>query len=276
MKPARQIVIGARGNVGAELARILTNAGHEVVAPTRADITDTETRRSMLAQAASVFLLAGVRETDDLLAEAVASGVARVVLLSSAAVGDEANQDRLTSMHRRAERAVQQSSLAATILRPCAFASNALRWLPQLADDDAVPLPFPDLAQALIDPRDIADVAAGAMTDAGRTDAVYRLTGPEALLPTSQVEVLAEVTGRLLRPAPLDDVAARAYLSTTMPPAMVDAFFELYRGGVFDEGVVTDEVPRLLGRPAESFRAWATRHHARFDAAESAEADKEM
>ena len=57
------------------------------------------------------------------------------------------------------EDAVRASRVAWTILRPCAFMANTLRWVPQLRARDVVRAPFAEVANAVIDPDDIASVA---------------------------------------------------------------------------------------------------------------------
>ncbi len=48
----------------------------------------------------------------------------------------------------------------------------------------------------MVDPADIAAVAATALTQPGHAGQTYRLSGPEALTPAGQVEHLAAVLGR--------------------------------------------------------------------------------
>ena len=67
----------------------------------------------------------------------------------------------------RSEAAVTQSGVPWTILRPFGFMSNALRWVDQLREGDVVREPFANVAVAVIDPHDIAAVAASALRDEG-------------------------------------------------------------------------------------------------------------
>ena len=45
-----------------------------------------------------------------------------------------------------------------------------------------------------------------------------------------------------------------------MPAALVDAFFEFFRGGTYDDSQVDDTAPRLLRRPLRTFTDWAGAH----------------
>jgi uncharacterized protein YbjT (DUF2867 family) len=51
----------------------------------------------------------------------------------------------------------------------------------------------------VIDPRDIARAAATALLERGHEQQVYRLSGPESLLPAEQVRILGRALGRELR-----------------------------------------------------------------------------
>jgi uncharacterized protein YbjT (DUF2867 family) len=270
------LVTGSTGNVGAELVRALIQAGAPARALTRADtgrptptgvqlaigdLNRPETLRDALADVRGVFLLPGYQDMKGLLAEAASAGVERVVLLSgSSADGDQSNA--ITRYMSASEAAVHGSGLAWSVLRPSAFMSNTLEWVPQLRAGDLVRAPFAGTRAATVDPADIAAVAALALLDPGHAGQTYRLTGPEALLPADRVAVLAEVLGRPLRFAGQPDDDARAEMSASMPAEYVDAFFSFYVEGTLDESPVLPTVAELTGRPARTFRRWAEAHAA--------------
>ncbi|HTF47934.1 MAG TPA: NAD(P)H-binding protein [Pseudonocardia sp.] len=270
------LVTGSTGNVGAELVRALIEDGAPVRALTRVDtgkptpngvqlavgdLNRPETLRDALAGVCGLFLLPGYQDMKGLLAEAASAGVHRVALLSgSSADGDQSNA--ITRYMSASEAAVHGSGLAWTVLRPSAFMSNTLEWVPQLRAGDLVRAPFAGVRAATVDPADIAAVAALALRDPAHAGQTYRLTGPEALLPADRVAVLAEVLGRPLRFAGQADDEARAELSASMPVEYVDAFFSFYVEGTLDESPVLPTVPELTGRPARTFREWAEAHAA--------------
>jgi uncharacterized protein YbjT (DUF2867 family) len=270
------LVTGSTGNVGAELVRALTLAGAPVRALTRADpgtpapagvqlavgdLNRPETLRDALAGVRGLFLLPGYQDMKGLLAEAASAGVERVVLLSgSSADGDQSNA--IIRYMSASEAAVHGSGLAWSVLRPSAFMSNALAWVPQLRAGDLVRAPFAGARAATVDPADIAAVAALALLEPGHAGQTYRLTGPEALLPADRVAVLAEVLGRPLRFAGQPDDEARAEMSASMPAEYVEAFFSFYVEGTLDESPVLPTVAELTGRPARTFRQWAEAHAA--------------
>ncbi|HEY2204434.1 MAG TPA: NAD(P)H-binding protein [Pseudonocardia sp.] len=269
------LITGATGNVGGELVRALTGAGEPVRALLRpgrtpppdaeaavGDLNDPESLRPALTGVTGLFLLPGYRDTSAVLAEAARAGVRRVVLLSGASAdGDPGNA--ITRYMAASESAVRASGLPATVLRPSAFMSNTLQWLPQLRAGDLVRAPFAAVAAATVDPADIAAVAALALRTEDHAGRTYRLTGPEPLRPADRVAVLAEVLGRPLWFEAQPDDEARAELSASMPAEFVDAFFDFYVGGTLDESPVLPTVPELTGRPARTFREWAEAHRAR-------------
>jgi uncharacterized protein YbjT (DUF2867 family) len=194
------------------------------------------------------------------LARIRAAGVERVVLLSGTSAADGDLTNAISRYMIRSERAVRESGVPATILRPSGFMSNTLQWLPQLRAGDVVRAPFAQVPVAMIDPFDIAAVAALALTTAGHAGQVYRLSGPRALLPADRVAVLAGVLGRALRFEAQPDDEARSEMSAAMPPEYVDAFFSFYADGTLDESPVLPTVHELTGRPPRTFEQWARAH----------------
>jgi len=269
------LVTGATGNVGGELIRQLAGAGQPVRALTRGDgragfppgveaapgdLNDPASLRPALQGATGVFLLPGYADMPGLLAEARQAGVARVVQLSGSSAGTGDLDNAITRYMTETEEAVRASGLAWTILRPAAFMSNTLQWLPQVRAGDVVRAPFAHVRAAVTDPADIASVAALALTESGHEGRVYPVSGPEPLAPADRVAILGQVLGRPLRFQAQPDDEARAEMSAAMPAKYVDAFFRFYADGTLDESVVWPTVRELTGRPPRTFAQWATAH----------------
>ena len=136
--------------------------------------------------------------------------------------------------------------------------------MPQLRASDLVRAPFGGVRVAVIDPHDIAAVAALALTSAGHEGRTYRLTGPEAMLPADQVRVLGTVLGRDLRFEAQPDAEARAEMSAAMPAEYVDAFFSFYADGTLDDSKVLPTVHELTATQPRTFRQWAAAHAGAF------------
>jgi uncharacterized protein YbjT (DUF2867 family) len=269
------LVTGATGNVGAEVVRALAGADEKVRALTRSDTSSAlpsgvqavagdlnrpDSLSAALAGVRGVFLLPGYEDMEGILAEVRSAEVERVVLLSgsSAATGDTSNA--VSAYMIRSEDAVRASGVPFTILRPYGFMSNALRWLDQLKAGDVVREPFANVAVAMIDPYDLAAVAATALLSDGHEGRSYVLSGPEALLPADRVRILGAALGRDLRLEALSDDEARAQMTAQMPVEYVDAFFDFYVDGALDESQVQPTVADVLGREPRTFEQWAAAH----------------
>jgi uncharacterized protein YbjT (DUF2867 family) len=275
-------VTGATGNVGAEVAAALAQrglaaravvrnrdvaaarmpAGVEVV---QGDLELPESLTPALRGADSVFLLGGWSDMPGLLRTVADAGVGHVVLLTSRCVIGGQATNAVTRMWLDSEAAVRDSGVAWTFLHPSGYQSNALRWLPQLRESDVVRAPWGDVAAALIDPADIAAVAAAVLADpAAHAGAAHELSGPEPLTPGAQVKTLAEVLGRPLRYEPVSDEDAKAQMAGSMPQPFIDAFFRFYSDGEFDDARVVGGVEELTGRPPRPLATWAREHAAAF------------
>lgn len=202
----------------------------------------------------------GYQDMPGLLGEIIRAGVEHVVLLSGGSAADGIPDNAVSRYMIRSEAAVQDSGVAWTILRPVSFMSNALRWLPQLRSGDVVRDAFGSVRVAVIDPFDIAAVAAQALLSGGHEGCVYAVTGPQALLPADRVRILGAALGRNLRFEGRPDGEARAEMNAAMPGEYVDAFFIFFADGALDETTVLPTVQEVTGRPPRTFEQWATAH----------------
>jgi uncharacterized protein YbjT (DUF2867 family) len=249
--------------------RALVRAGREPgfpagVQPVAGDLNQPESLRPALAGAQALFLYPGYQDMAGTLAEARQAGVSRVVMLSgsSAASGDLGNA--VSRYMIESEAAVRDSGLAWTMVRSFGFMSNTLQWVPQLRAGDVVRAPFAGVQVAMIDPSDIAAVAAAALTAPGHDGRVYTVSGPQALRPADRARILGEVLGRDLRFEAQPDDEARAEMAAAMPAAYVDAFFDFYVKGTLDESQPQPDVAAVTGRPPRTFRQWAQAHASEF------------
>ncbi|MFJ4585409.1 SDR family oxidoreductase [Streptomyces echinatus] len=273
-------VTGATGNVGRVLVELLAGAGEEVVAVSRrpgpADppagvrwvpggAGDAAGLRPALDGARAVFLvLAGEQnfrgERPELLTKAVAdAGAERIVLVSSqvSATRPEApSHARL----RELEAAVRASGREFTILRPGGFASNAFAWAESVRTRRTVFAPFGDVALPVVDPADIAAVAAAALREDGHAGRVYELTGPEPISPRGQAAVLSTVLGEEVAFVELSREEARAGMTRFMPEQVVAGTLDVLGDPLPAERRAGRDVEAVLGRPAAPFAEWAARN----------------
>lgn len=277
------LVTGASGHVGAALVDQLAAAGHRVRAMTRRphalavpdgvevvagdaddpaslDAAFAGVDRAFLLSAENVTTSAGPTHVPALVDAAVRSGTTRHLVLLSVHSGGEGT-DVLAGWWRCVERAVVDSGLTWTLLRPGRFMSNALAWAPQIARGDEIAVPFAHRPAASIDPADIAAVAASALTDIRRhAGAVHQLSGPAAMTPAEELAEVATLLGRPLRAVepPLEQVRA-GMARHGMPEEVIDAVLARTLESV--EGAeVLPTVEQVLARPAHPFATWAQAH----------------
>ena len=124
-------------------------------------------------------------------AKIAARHVTRVVYLSAQPAGE-----RPGSFWALAERAIEDSGVPWTFLRPTGFASNTLMWADQIRSGDVVRWPFGAAARSLIDERDIAAVAVRALTQDGHAGSRYLLSGPAVLTQAEQLAAIGRALGR--------------------------------------------------------------------------------
>ncbi|MDV5142962.1 NAD(P)H-binding protein [Streptomyces sp. SBC-4] len=271
------VVTGATGNVGRPLVEALAAAGEEVTAVSRrsadglpagvvhrrGDLADVDGLKELFEGAEAVYLLvAGLGDTlrpREIVAAAVAGGVRRIVLQSSQLVGTRS--DSVSHAFLRAfESAVRESGLEWTVLRPGGFASNAYLWAEQVRTARAVASPFGDVALPVVDPADIAEVAAAALRDPAHAGRTYVLTGPAGVSPREQVRALAEAVGEPVEFVTQSAAEARSHLVRFLPADAVDGMLSVMGEPSAEEQRVSPDVERVLGRAPRPFAAWAERN----------------
>ncbi|NEA54762.1 NAD(P)H-binding protein [Streptomyces sp. SID13666] len=276
------VVTGATGNIGRPLTQALAEAGHQVTAVSRhgaavpngvrhmvADLAEPATLKPALAGAKALFLLlsgdlhATGANPADIIGEAAAGGVRRVVLLSTQGVATRPSGQTRIAM-RALEDTLRESGLEWAILRPGGFASNALWWADSVRTQQLVAAPFGDVGLPIIDPADIAAVSAACLVEDRHTGGVYELTGPEVITPRRQAEALAAALGSPVRFHELTRDEAKAAMTQSMPAELADDTLDILGSPSPAELRVSPDVQRVLGRAPRRFADWAARNVAAF------------
>lgn len=276
------VVTGATGNVGRPLTQALADANQQVTAVSRraattpdgvrhlaADLTEPASLEPALAGAKALYLLlpsdlheAGA-DPADIIGQAAASGVRRVVLQTSLAVATRPHGPTRIAM-RAVEDALRESGLDWSILRPGGFASNALWWAESVREEGTIAAPFGDVGVPIIDPTDIAEVAAACLLDDRHTGRVYELTGPEVITPRQQADAIAAALGSSVRFHELTRGEAKAGMTRTMPPELADDTLDILGSPSPAEVRVSADVQQVLDRAPRPFADWAARNVAAF------------
>ncbi|MFE3883063.1 SDR family oxidoreductase [Streptomyces lydicus] len=276
------VVTGATGNVGRPLTRALAEAGEQVTAVSRhaaampdgvrhvaADLAEPAGLTPTLDGAKALFLLLsgdlhapGARPAD-IIGLAKAGGARRVVLLSSQGVATRPLGPSRVAM-RALEDALRESGLDWAVLRPGGFASNALAWAESVRTQGTVAAPFGGIGVPVVDPADIAEVAAACLLDDRHTGGVYELTGPEVITPRQQAAAIAAALGSPVRFHELTRDEAKAAMTRLVPAELADDTLDIIAAPNPAELRISPDVERVLGRAPRPFSGWAARNIAAF------------
>src|SRR6267378_1569572 len=269
------VVTGATGHIGSELVRLLSKKDLPVRAVTRdpqraqslpgvewvkGDLRDSFSLLGLFRGADRMFLLtSNSEEMQTLQVRAIQAaregGVAHVVKGSALGASDH-SKSPIGRAHYEAERALQESGMAWTILRPHVFMQNFLEMAPTIAREGEIRAASGEGKIPFIDARDIAAVAAITLTSAGHEGKKYVLTGPEALGYGQIATMIGSAMGR-----PVEYVAesleeARERLVRAGAPSWsIESMLALsaYQRAGGPTAVISEAVRELLGRPPRSF-----------------------
>ena len=274
---ATYLVLGASGNTGSELARLLEAAGHTVRRATHREAGAGQVHLDLVTGAGiaaavdgadGAFLLAppGHVNQDALLAPVIdaarAHGVRKVVLMTAmGADHDPAGPLRL------AERHLEASGLAWNVIRPNWFMQNFHTfWRQGIVEAGAIRLPTGRAQGSFIDARDIAAVAAALLERDDLAHRAFDLTGGAALDHDEVAAILTETLGRPIRYEDVPPDAMRGGLLAAGLPApyaeLLLTILAMFRDG--HAARVTDAVATITGRAPRSFAEYARDYRAAY------------
>ena len=121
---------------------------------------------------------------------------------------------------------------------------------------------------SFVDTRDIASVAAKALTSHGHGGRIYTLTGPATLGIAEVALILSEVAGREFKYVDVPEAAARdGMLQAGVPPWQVELVLELHAVNKQNRwSAVTSDVEKVTGTPPTDFAQFARDHADKFRA----------
>lgn len=263
------VVSGGTGTVGKEVVKQLVNAKapFKVLArdPKKAkdllgnvevlkgDLTDTAGLETALKGADTFFLLLNgqldqAKIEKGAIAAAKRAGVKRVVYLSVVGAAKE-SPIALARWHWEAEEALKGSGLAWTILQPHNFMQNHLGSAASIAKEGKLYAPAKDAKISTVDARDIAAVAAHALTEEGHDGKTYVITGGEAVSWAQMAKAFSEVTGKKVEYVDVPEDAFRASLKGAGLPAwLIDDYAGLYAFFRTGNGAFTTDTVEKIGK----------------------------
>jgi NAD(P)H dehydrogenase (quinone) len=285
-------ITGATGGLGSRVARRLADRGVAqrliVRDPGRApelpaaevsvaEYGDGDAMRAALS-GVQTLLLVSATETEDRIARhlsavdaAVAAGVGRIVYISFVGAAPDATFT-LARHHWRTEQHIRWTGIAFTFLRDNLYQDV----LPYFAGPDGVIRgPAGDGRVGFVARDDIADAAVAVLlggsdeatlasaSPGGRLDGhTYDLTGPQALTFYDVASALSRASGReVTYHAETLEEAYQSRARYDAPDWMVEGWVTSYAAAATGElDVVTDDIARLSGHPAQTFAEFLQRN----------------
>lgn len=280
METSTILISGATGANGTELMKLLSALGIPARAMVRSiakataltglpgvslvqgDFDDAASLDSALRGVTKAFLLTPSSERAEaqqlaFVAAAQRAGVRHIVKLSQFAATVD-SPVRFLRYHAAVEDAIRSSGIDFTFLRPNLF-FQGLFGFAELIKAGQFMAPIGEARISAIDVRDIAEVAAAALTEDGHAGQTYTLTGPDALTHAELAATLGAAAGH---PVKFQSVPSEAFgqalSSFGMPEWQAAGLLEDYahynRG---EAAAVLPTVERVTGHAPRSFTQFA-------------------
>ena len=280
------LVTGATGRVGRHVVDqlIARNADVRVLVrdPAKAnfasnvevvqgDMLDIDALRQAFDGVRTLFLLnavAGDEFTQAIIALNIAreAGVERVVYLSVFDADRAVNVPHF-AVKFGAERMLEAMGFSATILRPTYFIDNEIMIKDAIFNYGVYPMPIGSKGVAMVDARDIAEVAASELIRRDRAaeklpSETLNLVGPDTLTGTDLAAIWSDTLGRPVVYGGDDPSGFEQNLANIMPKWMAYEM-RLMAERYVSDGMVpytgdAERLTRILGRPLHNYREFAS------------------
>jgi uncharacterized protein YbjT (DUF2867 family) len=273
----KTLVIGGTGMVGSmvvagllkqgAIVRVMSHSPEKLkklpagVEGVRADLDDPDTLPAAFDGIDSVFLLnaVGLNETDEGLLAVSAAKAAKVKKIVYLSVFMPEGSERIPHFRSKlpVEKAVKESKIAYTILRPNNFFQNDLWIKDAIMQYSVYPQPIGGKGVNRVDVRDIADCAVNALTKSGHEGLTYEVHGPDTLTGEAIARIYTKHLGREVRYSG-DDLNAWAEKAKTMMPEFLVPEMRIMYEFFQDNGMIApkdelEKMQKLLGKKPRSF-----------------------
>ncbi len=276
------LVTGATGTVGRNVVEQLVKRGADVralvrdpakanvpagVTAVKGDLLDVDSLRSAFSGVSTLFLLNAVvpdEFTQALIALNVAreAGIERLVYLSVIHSDVYVNVPHFAGKFG-VERMIEQMGFNATILRPAYFMNNELTIKDVVTGHGVYPMPIGGKGLAMIDARDIGEIAAIELVRREKSATPLpleriNLVGPDNLTGAKAAAIWSKMLGRPIA-YPGDDTAGfeknlRQFMPGWMAFDMRLMSERFLTDGMIPEAGDVERLTALLGRPLRSYR----------------------
>lgn len=276
------LVTGATGRVGRHVVEQLSKRGAAVRVLTRdpakasfpsgievfkGDLLDLESLRAAFIGVKTLFLLNAV--TGDEFTQAIITlnvarevGIDRVVYLSVFDADKAVNVPHFAVKYG-AERMLEALGFSATILRPTYFIDNEVMIADVVKSYSVYPMPIGSKGVAMVDARDIAEVAAIELIRRDQAPGklpieTINIVGPDTLTGTGAAAIWADVLGRPVTYGGDDPSGFEANMGNFLPKWMayeMRVMAERYvSDGMVPQQSDRERLAKILGRPLHTYR----------------------
>lgn len=282
-------IIVNSGNVGTPVALELARLGHQVTLTVRApkpnadwdklgihqipfDLNDQASMTGALEGGESFFSLTPLVENlvaagTGAIRAAKKAGIRKIVRMSAQSASPDA-PIQLGRWHFAVEKAVEESGIPFTILRPANFMQNYLTFgTPEtIKGQSAFYARMGDAKISVIDTRDISAVAARVLVEAGHEGKRYDLTGGESLSNQAIAGIISTALGRKITYVDIPAAkATEAMAGSGMPPWLVAMLAELNAFGAAGHlAAIKPDTGLILKRKPIAFSQFVEDHLAIF------------
>lgn len=288
MTHAKILITGATGNVGTQLVKRLAAAQVPFKAIVRnqdnneylnsipeaevitADLVDIAAVSKALQGVEKTFLLTNSSEQAEALqvnfvAAAHAAGVRHIVKLSQFAAAEQ-SPVRFLRYHARVENSIKELGMAYTFLRPNLYMQGLLAFKDYIKNDGQFYAAVGNAAISAVDVRDIAAMAAHALTEAGHEHKIYDITGGEAVTHYEMADIFTRVLGKPVKfinvsPQQMEGAVRAAGFPEWQVGGLIEDYAHYARG---EAAVVSNTVPAVTGHASIRFEQFVQDHKALF------------
>jgi uncharacterized protein YbjT (DUF2867 family) len=280
------LVTGATGRVGRHVVNQLVRRGADVRVLTRdpakadfpadvdvvqGDLLEIDALRAAFSGVSTLFLLNAV--TGDEFTQAIITlnvareaGVERIVYLSVFQADRAVNVPHF-AVKSGAERMLEQMGFGATILRPTYFIDNEIMVKDVILEHGVYPMPIGSKGVAMVDARDIAEVAAIELirreaAPSKLPSETINVVGPDTLTGPQVAAIWSDVLGRPIAYGGDDPSGFEQNMASFMPKWMAYEM-RLMAERYVSDGMIPDEGDRerltaILGRRLHDYRDFAS------------------
>ncbi|MGO4290914.1 SDR family oxidoreductase [Chitinophaga sp. RAB17] len=278
MKQANILITGATGNIGTTLAKQLSAQGIPFRAMVRTtddqaralhalpgaeavigDFNNPDSVASALQGIEKAFLLTNSSEQaeklqSDFVDVARHAGVQHIVKLSQLHAAPQ-SPVRFLRYHAAVEQKIRESGIDYTFLRPNLFMQGLLGFRDPIIQQGKFFATAGEAPISLVDIRDIAEIAATALSTPGHAGKIYDITGPESLTHQELATKLSIALGRTITYVNVSpDQLLQALLQAGFPLWQAEGLIEDYAHYARGEAAaISPAVQQLTGHAPRNF-----------------------